>query len=325
MSKTKNHEQEFQKVKRLIEDSKIILLAGHIRPDGDSLGSLLGMAFAIKDNVKKEVVAYSTDEAPHSLAFLPEIGTLTSKIKQEPDLIIGFDYGDFDRLNLPEDKISGAKIITFDHHPMFSQRGDVKIIDTEFSSTAELVWEFLKMTSWKISKKAATSILTGMVTDTGGFARASSATLKNAAELVEKGAPLELIYTKSFSHKSVHTMKIWGELLKDSFFHPKYKFVSVFVPYTKYKKYGIKLDELHGVVTELRSVDEVKFALFAVEYERGNIKGSLRSDKFKNFNVSRIAKKLGGGGHKYAAGFDYEGSIKELEKEFLKIVSKLAR
>jgi phosphoesterase RecJ-like protein len=321
----KKHKEEFKKTEQLIKESKRILLAGHVRPDGDSLGSLLGMASAIKDNLNKEIIAYSTDEIPHSLTILTGIGTLTSEIKQKPDLVIGFDYSDFERLALPEDKISGAKIITFDHHPLFNQRGDVKIVDTEFSSTAELVWEFLKATGWKISKNTATNILTGIVTDTGGFSRASSSTLKNAAELVEKRAPLEQIYIKSFSHKSVHVMKIWGELLKNSLFYSDYELVSVFVPYAKYKKYGTRLDELQGIVNELRSVDEARFALFAVEHERGKIKGSLRSDRFKNFDVLRIAKKFGGGGHKYAAGFDYEGSIEKLKKDFLETVSKQAR
>ncbi|MCH7561897.1 MAG: hypothetical protein IIC67_11145, partial [Thaumarchaeota archaeon] len=104
--------------------------------------------------------------------------------------------------------------------------------------------------------------------------------------------------------------------------HPEYKFIATYIPYAKFKKYGIVLDDLTGFVSILNLVQDAKFSIFAVEYEDGKIKGSLRSDKFKDFDVERIAKELGGGGHKYASGFTFEGSIEELEKEVLRVVEK---
>lgn len=314
---------KFTKALSMIKDSECIVLAGHTSPDGDSMGTLLAMSNAIKENLDKKIITYSTDVVPSSLGFLHGVGNLTSKIDWYPDLIIGFDYGDFERLNLPEDKIQGARIITFDHHPISSQRGDLKIIETEISSTAELVYEFLKSVGWSISKNTATCLLTGIVTDTGAFVHKTSArTLKNVGELVNYGAPLGAIYTKTFTNKSPQALNIWGAFLKNVTTHPKYKFIAAYIPYTEFKKYGIVLDDLTGFISILNLIQDARFSIFAVEYEDGKIKGSLRSDKFKDFDVERIARFFGGGGHKYASGFTFEGSIEELEKEVLKVVEK---
>lgn len=314
---------KFMEALSMIRDSECIVLAGHTSPDGDSIGTLLAMSNAIKENLDKKIIAYSTDAVPSSLEFLYGTGNLTSEIDWYPDLIIGFDYGDFERLNLPENKIQGARMITFDHHPISSQRGDLRIIETEISSTAELVYEFLKSVGWQISKNTAICLLTGIITDTGAFAHKTSAhTLKNVGELVSYGAPLGAIYTKTFADKTPQALNIWGAFLKNVTIHPEYKFIATYVPYAEFSKYGIVLEDLTGFVSILNLVQDAKFSIFAVEYEDGRIKGSLRSDKFKDFDVERIAKELGGGGHKYASGFTFEGSIEELEKEVLKVVEK---
>ncbi|MDX1607832.1 MAG: bifunctional oligoribonuclease/PAP phosphatase NrnA [Candidatus Spechtbacterales bacterium] len=314
--------EKFQTVKHMIEDSEYILLAGHKNPDGDSLGSLLALHLAISENLGKNTIPYMTDkEVPQSLDFLPDKELLNDKISWYPDLVIGVDYGDFSRLNLPEDIAQGARIITFDHHPYSGQRGDVQIIETQFSSTAELVYHFLREVNWHISKRTALCLLTGILTDTGAFAHNTSArTVKVAGELLEKGAPLHAIHSKTFAGKRPEVLNIWGNILQKMKTEQEYNFSHAIVSFDEFKKFGIVLDDFTGLISVMNTADETDFSILAIEYERGKIKGSLRSDKFKDIDVSRIAEALGGGGHKYAAGFSLECSAKEAKEKIFKAV-----
>lgn len=315
---------KFQEAEIMIRESEYILLAGHIHPDGDSLGSMLGFDTALKDNAQSKTIVYAPDGVPSSLAFLASGKTLSASVQWYPDLIIGFDYGDYDRLELPEDMIQGARMITFDHHPSLKQRGDIKIIDTSFSSASEIVYEFLKAQKWKISRDTAQCLLTGILTDTGALAHnnTSARTLKNVGELLQKGAPMRAIYLETFAGKSAKILNIWGDLLQKIKKHPEHNFVSVFLPFQEFKKYGIVLDDLTGIIAVLNLVADADFSVFLVEYERGKIKVSLRSEEFKGVDVSRIAQNLGGGGHTYAAGFKIEGSPKDVQDKILKAISQ---
>ncbi|MEX0877365.1 MAG: bifunctional oligoribonuclease/PAP phosphatase NrnA [Candidatus Spechtbacterales bacterium] len=316
---------KFVEAKRIIEDSEHILLAGHMNPDGDSLGSVLGLRQAIEENLGKSTTPYlAGDPLPESLNFLPGCELLRDSISQQPDLIIGFDYGDFARLGIPEDVVEGTKIITFDHHPESAQRGDVKIIETDFSSTTEIVYSFLLSAGWHVSQKTALCLLTGILTDTGFFAHNTSArTLKTAGELLDRGASLHMVHSKTFAGKSSEVLNVWGNLLQKMQKDSKYNFSYTLISFDEFVKYGIVLDDLTGLISIMNNAHETGFSVLAVEYERGKIKGSLRSDKFKDVDVSRIAQKLGGGGHKYAAGFNLECSLEDARNKIYSAVEEV--
>jgi len=301
---------QFKEAEAIIRESDYILLAGHTNPDGDSLGSMLGFDAALRDNVQSKSILYAPDGVPSSLAFLVGERTLSDSVEWYPDLIIGFDYSDYDRLELPQEMIQGARMITFDHHPPLGQRGDVKVIDTSFSSASEIVYEFLKAREWQISRDTAQCLLTGILTDTGALAHTntSARTLKNVGELLQKGAPMRAIYAETFAGKSAKILNVWGDLLQKIKKHPKHNFVSVFVPFQEFKKYGIVLDDLTGIIAVLNLVADADFSVFIVEYERGKIKGSLRSEEFKGVD--------------YAAGFKIEGLPKEAQDKILKAIKQ---
>lgn len=325
---------QFQEARDMIYESEYILLAGHTDPDGDSLGSMIALASAIEDNLSKKVILYVPDPVPSSLQFLIKDTILSRKVQWYPDLIIGFDYGDFERLHLPQDIITGARMITFDHHPVSGQRGDIKIINMSFSSTSELVYEFLKALNWKISVHIAQCLLTGILTDTGALAHTntSARTLKNTGELLyaygkfnegrQNSSPIKEIYSKTFANRSAKVLNVWGDLLKQITKDPEYNFVSLFLSFQEFKKYGIVLNDLAGVVSALNVIQDADFCVFAVEYEHERIKGSLRSEEFKGVDVSRIAQALGGGGHKYAAGFNIDGTMEQAQRKVSETIKK---
>lgn len=317
-------QNQFKQVEEIIRESPYILLAGHGNPDGDSLGSMLGLHWAIKNNTESKTILYAPDEIPTSLKFLTDGLDLVQEVGWYPDLVIGFDYGDYNRLKLPPDMVQGARMITLDHHPQKLQRGEIKIIDTDFSSTSEIVYEFLKFIGWSMPHESLQCLLTGIITDTGALAHSntSARTLHNVGELLQRGAPMHTIYTETFGGKSPKVMNGWGDLLQKIEKHPEENFVSLFVPFLEFQKYGILLDDLSGVISVLNLVADTGFSVFAVEYEPGKVKGSFRSEEFKGVDVSKMAQDLGGGGHKYAAGFSIDASMEEAQSKILNIIKK---
>ena len=137
-------DREFEEVSKLLREKKRILLATHQRPDGDAIGSMIGMFLAISELGDKDVVMFSKDPVPDNFKFLPCWDLIMEEIPRgfSPDILIGLDYGDFGRLGVDENTVRNSIIITFDHHPLNKQKGDVMIIDPLLSST---LWEYSRI------------------------------------------------------------------------------------------------------------------------------------------------------------------------------------
>lgn len=299
---------EFEKqcfdVLRRVRASSVITLAPHKNPDGDAVGSILGFAQALKDNEQKNAVVYSADPVSPHFDFLSGYSDIVHAIAWYPDLFIGFDYGDFGRLGVEENVLLGSQIACFDHHPLRNQAGDVCIITTQVASTTELLYHFMKVVGWYVSPQTAQCLLTGIITDTGGFAHnIHSHTFTACAELVEQGADISTIHEKITNGKQQEVLNIWGSLVLRAEKNKQYGFLSIFVSYEQFQEYEVSVDDISGVVGLLNRVFECSFSLLVVEYEPEKIKGSLRGDRFKGVEVAPVAQKLGGGGHTYAAGF----------------------
>jgi phosphoesterase RecJ-like protein len=166
-----------------------------------------------------------------------------------------------------------------------------------------------------LNKEIATCLLTGIFTDTGSFMHDSTtpAILKMAAKLMTKGARLSHIAHETYQKKDLPCLCIWGKALSRIMVSDKTgAAVSVITP-EDMQECRAELDDLSGVVNLLNALPQAQFALLLAEYEPGKIKGSLRSEPHKNIDVSKLAKFLGGGGHKLASGFEVEGHLVEEE------------
>ena len=319
-----NFSSEFDEVFSLIEQKSNILLAVHERPDGDALGSMIAMFSVLKRKKGKKVVMFSKDPLPENLKFLPysenivhdtEIGEFV------PDLFFGFDYGDFKRLGVDSDLIKDAKVVTFDHHPPLRQIGDILIIDPAASSTCEILYRFLRYGKCFISMRTATALLTGIFTDTGGFAHVNTSisTLNAAGDLLRCGASMTKLQKQTFSDKSPHTLRVWGSILRHVLRDEKAGMSYVMISHKEFIKLGACLDDFEGIVSIINTPPDARFSLLLIEHTPKVIKGSMRSEPFKKVDVSRIANALGGGGHKYAAGFELKGETLKNAVERVKI------
>ncbi|MBI5530735.1 MAG: bifunctional oligoribonuclease/PAP phosphatase NrnA [Candidatus Doudnabacteria bacterium] len=319
-------EQSFEQAKNLIDNSANILLTMHERMDGDDGGALLAMGHQL-ESLNKNVTYSIKKGVPPNLSFLPKSHKILDDISEQDnfDLLITFGCSSIERtgsekitnLQSPKPSAYGGqenlkiKVINIDHHPDNTGFGQVNLVDAAKSSVAELVYDFFIFHNWEINKDIATCLLTGIITDTGSFMHANtqSSTLKAAAELMRKGAQVSKIVRQTYKNKSPQILKAWGRALKNAYYDSKNKIIySVMTENDLAEFSALPQAAFEGFVETLNTVPEAKFAMF-LRQDGNIIKGSLRSDTFKNTDVSQIARIFGGGGHKLASGFSVAGKL----------------
>ena len=307
---------KFKQAKELIDASNKILLTMHERMDGDDGGSVLAMLHVL-EKLNKQVTASIKQGVPESLQFLPKSKNIIDDITHEDfDLLITFGCSNIERTG--SEKIKKLKITTIniDHHPDNSKFGHTNLVDHKKSSVAELVFDFFNFCNWEIDHQIATCLLTGIITDTGSFMynNTTPSTLEAAAELMRKGAQTNKIIKETFKGKSPEVLKAWARAMENSFYDKKNNIIYSVITDEDLNELGdLPKKAFDGVVETLNTIPEAKFAMF-VKQEGEVIKGSLRSDPFKNTDVAQIAKLFGGGGHKLAAGFSLVGKLKKTLK-----------
>ncbi|HJN62401.1 MAG TPA: bifunctional oligoribonuclease/PAP phosphatase NrnA [Candidatus Parcubacteria bacterium] len=312
---------QFSLVNKSLKRAKNVLITSHENPDADAVGSLLALNSAfLKLNIKS--VCYLSDQPSPSLNFLPHFFDIKNSLdSMNFDLLFCLDYGDFKRLKLPN-SFHKKPMITFDHH-RGEQEGFVKIIRPDFSSTAELIYYFLKEAKIEIDKPIATCLLAGIVSDTGIFSHISTSaqTMKVASDLLIKGAPLtKIIRQELIPRYGTLNNKIWGQVLSRVKFEKQKGLAYSSLTYENLKEQSINSLNLTGVASTISTIFPANLSLFLVEYEKGKIRGSLRSEPFRGKRVDSIARIMGGGGHPYAAGFKCDGTIEEVLKKVQNLI-----
>ncbi|MBW6440950.1 bifunctional oligoribonuclease/PAP phosphatase NrnA [Patescibacteria group bacterium] len=319
----------------LIESSSRILILTHKNPDGDAVGSMLGLAHALTDN-GKNVQCFSKDAVPSYFHFLPEVSIIKNQIPwKKYDLIILLDCALFKRTGIEDINEIIAdydKLLILDHHPKTETQCDtvrncIDIIDCKTSSTAVLVYNLLKEMDISISKNIANCLLTGIFTDTGGFQHNNTdpQSLQAAAEFMKKGSRIEKISKNIFSNKNMAAIRLWGLALSRIRSDDHTGMAVSYVSQKDMEDLGTKEEDLAGLVNVINTISDSKFSLLLTESNDHKIKGSLRSEEYKGIDVSRIARSLGGGGHKLASGFEISGSIKESAEKIRKALLEIKK
>ncbi|OHA64301.1 MAG: hypothetical protein A2667_02025 [Candidatus Wildermuthbacteria bacterium RIFCSPHIGHO2_01_FULL_47_27] len=304
---------QFRQINDLLKNSKEILLSSHEYSDADAVGSLLALKFSLERQGKK-VCPYIATHLPRDLYFLPDSSQVVGEIKQDRfDLAFGLDYGDFYRLKLP-DNIQFDHFVTIDHHLPSTQRGDIQIVAPEFSSTAELLYWWFKFSDFPIDKRIAGCLVAGIASDTGGFQHISTSaeTLKAVADLMSYGVSLPNTIKKLMTfHNDGATMKLCGRVLSRISLARENNLAYSFATLRDFKECGTESLYAVDMPNLIAAASQTNLGLFLIEEEPGYIRGSLRAEPYTGRDVSLIARAFGGGGHQYAAGFHYRGSISE--------------
>lgn len=317
----KNLIAKFQEIDQLLRGVRKVLVASHQNPDPDAVSSVLVLNRVFK-NMGLASFPYLPNYPSKNLDFLPGFSEIKTEIDSfEPDVVFCLDYGDFKRLRLPENL--SCRIVTIDHHLESDQRGEIKVLETEASSTSEIVYRWLKHANIEIDQDIATLLLTGIFSDSGGFCHVStsSQTFNIVSELILKGAPLKKIaeQTLDFS-KPLNLSRAWGYVLARTKLDEATGLAYSWVTPADLNRFEASSGDFDGIANLISAVSRINLGLFMVEYEDGKIKGSLRSEPVGGKNVAQIVKPLGGGGHPYAAGFSQEGTVEDVLKKVLNLI-----
>lgn len=303
----------------LLKKSKTILLVSHQKPDSDTIGSMLALNLVLEKLGKKTICACQ-DPIPSRFNFLPKADSIfllkdiLDKIK-EIDLIVTLDCGDLKLTGLDQSLFRpGVSLINIDHHHDSSLFGKINIIKSNASSTSEIIYDFLTKQNLPIDKHIATCLLTGIFGDTDSFknSNTTSKTLTITSNLLALGANLKQVTKYTFQDKSLSVLRLWGKILSRIRKHKDLNIVTAIVTQDDLKESKTSYEDLEGISNFLNSIPDVRASIIMSEKGNGEIKGSLRTLQ-KDVDVSKLARILGGGGHKKAAGFTIKGKFKKID------------
>jgi phosphoesterase RecJ-like protein len=314
MSKTKLTE-----AKTVLAGSQRILIVSHVRPDGDAVGSLLGLGLALRDADKK-VQMILADGVPKTFRHLHGSQLIQKKPDGEFDTIVALDSSDLDRLgdfykHLPSPDIN------IDHHITNQHFAKINLVDTKASATAEMLTGYLPVLGYSISKPAAEALLTGIITDTIGFRTSNMRpeTLRTAADLMSMGIDLPALYMKALHSRSFEAARYWGAGLSTLKKNQNLVWATLKLDDRKSIKYPGNDDA--DLVNILTTIEDVDIAIVFIEQTGNKVKVSWRARP--GFDVSKIAAQFGGGGHKPAAGATIEGNLDQVQASVLKSTQTL--
>ena len=290
-----------------------VAIAGHVRPDGDSVGACIGLWYYIKDNFPNIEADVWLEEPDPKFAMLEGFHVLQRADRQprKYDLFISLDCGDKERLGDAALYFEGAdRTICVDHHISNKGFADVNVIEAEASSTCEVLCQM--MDAEKISKEAASALYMGIAHDTGVFQYSctSPETMRVAAMLMEKGIAYTNILEETYYKKTYRQNQVLGKALLESMRLMDGKCIVSVVRKKEMDFFGITTADLDGIVSQLKLTDGVEVAMFLYETANLEYKVSLRSRE--SVDVSRIASFFGGGGHVRAAGVTMKGTFHDI-------------
>jgi phosphoesterase RecJ-like protein len=291
------HDTEFRNISERIQKGNTFLITTHEAPDGDAIGSSLGLYWSLEEIGKKPYL-FCKDEIPAQLLFLEGARNFRNQLPKEPvDAVFGLDYGSMKRLGIDEYRNAFPQVpfITIDHHLRHDAKGELEVIDEEASSTSELVYQFLLFCGMPISRSVASNLLTGIFTDSGGFRHVSTTpmTLQAVSSLLLKGCSTSYIARKTF-HYSPDLLPVFGKILCRLAIDEPSGMASSWLSYRDIAELKLDTEKLDGVATILGTADKARFSLFLTEKKPNFIEASLRNEPFKKFEVHGIAEHFGG-------------------------------
>lgn len=302
-----------EKLSSLLEHVSTVAILGHVRPDGDCVGSCLATWNYITTWFPGVQAQVYLEPVPNIFRFLQGADQICNNQDADIcyDLCIVQDCSDTLRPGAFIKYFKTAKkTVCIDHHISNGSFADVNHVFPEVSSTSELIFTLLE--EEKITKEIAECIYTGIVHDTGVFQYSSTSarTMNIAGKLMEKGIDFTRIIDETFYTKTYNQNRILGKALMDSKLYLDGACIASCVTMADMEEFEVLPKHLDGIVSQLRVTKDVELALFLYELEPGRFKLSMRSNG--KVNVADIAVTFGGGGHVRAAGADMEGTAEDI-------------
>ncbi|MEK6530952.1 MAG: bifunctional oligoribonuclease/PAP phosphatase NrnA [Deltaproteobacteria bacterium] len=325
--------KKFSAVIEEIKKGKRFLVVSHVNPEGDAVGSLLGLALALR-STGKEVVAFLEDPVPDVFGFLPGADTVVHDLSGQRgfDATFAVDCGQKERLGKGFMNLRNPGIvINIDHHATNDCFGDINVVVDDASAAGELVYDLCVEAGIKITKDMAVNLYVAIHTDTGSFRYSSSTpgAFAKAGELVRLGADPWEVSRRVYENYPAKKFKLLGmvlstlEIVQAGDGASGGKIASVIVSLDMLNNAGADKDTADGFVNYARGIEGVEVGVLLRECANHECKVSLRSTG--DVDVSRVASSFGGGGHHNAAGFNVKGTLDEVSSSVIDAIKQEMR
>jgi phosphoesterase RecJ-like protein len=320
----KAHPPVLDRILEAIRAAQTIGVVGHIRPDGDCIGSQLGLTLALRA-AGKEVWCWNQDAIPEKYRFLdPDRDFQQPKAGKEFDLVIATDCASPERLGRVADFIQQRRqLINIDHHESNTRYGDINWVSAREPSTGELIFRLLKVAQWPITRKIADCLFTAVSTDTGSFQYPSTrpGTFHVGAELVTRGANLAKICDEVYQSFPLSRARLLKHVYNKFKLTHDDRIAYFWLKQADLTRTGAETNDTEGLIDHIRAIEPVVVACVFEEIEPELTRISLRS-KHPGVNVSDIAGQFGGGGHPAAAGARIAGRPLSVQRRVIAALRK---
>jgi len=316
----------FEELGRILRDHQRFAVLGHVRPDGDALGSQLALALSLQQ-LGKEVRVWNEDGMLDKYSFLPRAELLTKppSSPENVDVAIALDTAIQNRLGTALAAVRTAKIwINIDHHLSNPGYGNIAYVDPSAPATAEIVFRLIKSQGLPFNRDIAENLYAAISTDTGSFQypKTSAHTLEIAAELIRAGLDVGRLNQQLYENYPRRRLELLRELLRTMRFEQGDSVASFSLSLKTAAELGVLPEDNEGLIDHLRAIRGVIVAVFFEELTDGKVRVSMRS-KSNAVDVCAICQKFGGGGHTLAAGARVRGTLAEVEEKVLEEIGEV--
>ena len=298
---------DFLRAVEVIGTASQVVLACHVNPDGDALGSMLGMFHTLRAAGRDVVASFPPPfEVAKHYRELPGLDLLTppGDIPDEPEVMVTFDCGSLDRLGaLDANAKSAAELIVVDHHISNDRYGSINVIQPDAPASGTVALELIDALGLPLDRDSAICLYAALVCDTGRFQYTTTTpeVFDTARRLSEYDIPIADLSRSLFEEHSFAYLQMLGEALQSAHLIREQRFIYTAITQDLLTRHGVRIDEVEGLIDVLRRATEAEVTCVLKEEADGTIRVSLRS--LGDVDVRRIAEAHGGGGHRFAAGF----------------------
>ena len=320
----KSHPKVIDRIIEALRGHQTFCIVGHIRPDGDCIGSQLALAMALQ-NEGKQVVCWNEDAAPAKLKFLDPDGRFQKPRSGESfDCVIAVDCASFERLGRAGACIGERKLfINIDHHESNTRYADLNWVSAREPSSGELIYRLLKIARWPVTRPMADNLFTAISTDTGSFQYPTTrpGTFHSAAELVTRGANLAKICDEVYQSYSLSRVRLLKHVYNKFRLAQNDRIAWFWLKQADFSRTGAVSNDSEGLIDHIRAIEPVVVACVFEELGPELTRVSLRS-KSAAITVNEIAAQFGGGGHPAAAGARIAGRPLGVQRRVIAALKK---
>jgi len=299
-----------------ISNASSVALACHVNPDGDALGSMLGLFHVLREAGYDVIASFPTPfvTADH-YREIPGLDLLArpDDFPREPDVMVTFDCGSLGRLGDLEPAAKGAReLIVIDHHISNDRYGTINVVAPDAAASGSVTLELIDRLGLSLNRDAAVALYAALICDTGRFQydTTTPSVFEMAGRLTSYDVPVERLSRTLFEEHRFAYLQLLGEALSRAELVREQRFVWTAVTQEMLQRYGVAMEEIEGLIDIVRRTAEAEVASVLKEEEDGTIRVSLRS--LGNVDVRCIAEAYGGGGHRFAAGFTSELALEDV-------------